>query len=564
MTAETPQPRAVAPARPDDSVRAVLRSPRLLTREALAGIVTTLALVPEVISFSVIAGVDPMVSLVASVVLAVVMSLLGGRPAMVTAAAGSVALVIAPLVRTHGVEYVLPTVLLAGVIQIVFGTAGLARLMRFIPRSVMIGFVNALGILIFVAQVPHLIDVPWIVYPLFALTIAIVVLLPRFTTVVPAPLVAIVVVTVIVVAAGLTDVHTVGDEGPMGGGLPGLTPWLVPFSPETLGIILPTALSVAFVGLMETLLTAKLVDDITETPSHKGKESWALGVANIAAGAYGGIAGCAMIGQTVVNVKIGRARTRVSTLAAGLFLLLLVTGLSSVMARIPMVALAAVMMVVAITTVDWHSVRPSTLRRMPVPETLVMVVTVGVVVATNNLAIGVAVGVLLAMVLFARRIAHVIRVERTVEPAAGDRDGASAGPDADGSARPRARVRYDVVGPLFFGSSNDLVEHFAYADDALLAESSGVAGAHTHAESLEVTGVSTTASPDGEEARRTSRPGATVLVDLSRASVWDASSVAALDSVETKFAAHGLAVEFVGLDERSGSFHGRLTGQLGG
>jgi SulP family sulfate permease len=396
----------------------------------------------------------------------------------------------------------------------------------------MIGFVNALGILIFVAQVPHLIDVPWIVYPLFALTIAIVVLLPRFTTLVPAPLVAIVVVTVIVVAAGLTDVHTVGDEGPMGGGLPGLTPWLVPFSPETLGIILPTALSVAFVGLMETLLTAKLVDDITETPSHKGKESWALGVANIAAGAYGGIAGCAMIGQTVVNVKIGRARTRVSTLAAGLFLLLLVTGLSSVMARIPMVALAAVMMVVAITTVDWHSVRPSTLKRMPVPETLVMVVTVGVVVATNNLAIGVAVGVLLAMVLFARRIAHVIRVERTVEPATADGDGASAGPDADASARPRARVRYDVVGPLFFGSSNDLVEHFAYADDAALA------GDSAHA--------------------------ATVLVDLSRASVWDASSVAALDSVATKFAAHGLAVEFVGLDERSGSFHGRLTGQLGG
>nr|WP_223269622.1 SulP family inorganic anion transporter [Frigoribacterium sp. ACAM 257] len=515
-------------------MRAVLRSPRLLTREALAGIVTTLALVPEVISFSVIAGVDPMVSLVASVVLAVVMSLLGGRPAMVTAAAGSVALVIAPLVRTHGVEYVLPTVLLAGVIQIVFGTAGLARLMRFIPRSVMIGFVNALGILIFVAQVPHLVDVPWIVYPLFALTIAIVVLLPRFTRVVPAPLVAIVVVTVIVVAAGLTDVHTVGDEGPMGGGLPGLTPWLVPFSPETLGIILPTALSVAFVGLMETLLTAKLVDDITETPSHKGKESWALGVANIAAGAYGGIAGCAMIGQTVVNVKIGRARTRVSTLAAGLFLLLLVTGLSSVMARIPMVALAAVMMVVAITTVDWHSVRPSTLRRMPLPETLVMVVTVAVVVATNNLAIGVAVGVLLAMVLFARRIAHVIRVERTVEPAV--EPAAAAVTDPDGSARPHARVRYDVVGPLFFGSSNDLVEHFAYADDAALAEEAAVA----------------------------SRPDATVLVDLSRASVWDASSVAALDSVEAKFAAHGLAVEFVGLDERSGSFHGRLTGQLGG
>ena len=503
MTADTPQPRAVAPARPDDSVRAVLRSPRLLTREALAGIVTTLALVPEVISFSVIAGVDPMVSLVSSVVLAIVMSLLGGRPAMVTAAAGSVALVVAPLVQQHGVEYVLPAVLLAGVIQVAFGTAGLARLMRFIPRSVMIGFVNALGILIFVAQVPHVVDVPWVVYPLFALTIAIVVLLPRLTKAVPAPLIAIVVVTAIVVFAGLNDVHTVGDEGPMGGGLPGLTPWLVPVSLDTLVIILPTALSVAFVGLMETLLTAKLVDDITETPSHKGKESWALGVANIAAGFYGGIAGCAMIGQTVVNVKIGRARTRVSTVVAGLFLLLLVTGLSSVMARIPMVALAAVMMIVAISTVDWHSVRPSTLRRMPLPETLVMVVTVVVVVATGNLAIGVAVGVLLAMVLFARRIAHIIRVERTVDAATG-------------------AVRYDVVGPLFFGSSNDLVEHFAYRDDP-----------------------------------------ASVVVDLSRAQVWDASSVAALDSVETKFAAHDVAVEFVGLDDRSHAFRSRLTGQFG-
>ncbi|MDY0945687.1 SulP family inorganic anion transporter [Frigoribacterium sp. CFBP9039] len=526
MTAPSPAP-VVRPHR-DDTVLGVLRSPRLLTREALAGIVTTLALVPEVISFSVIAGVDPMVSLVASIVLALVMSLLGGRPAMVTAAAGSVALVIAPLVRAHGVEYVLPAVLLAGVIQIAFGTAGLARLMRFIPRSVMIGFVNALGILIFMAQVPHLIDVPWIVYPLFVLTIVIVVLLPRLTKAVPAPLVAIVVVTVIVVAAGL-DVTTVGDEGEMGGGLPGLTPWLVPFSLETLGIILPTALSVAFVGLMETLLTAKLVDDITETPSRKGKESWALGVANIAAGAYGGIAGCAMIGQTVVNVKIGRARTRVSTVVAGLFLLLLVTALSEVMARIPMVALAAVMMIVAISTVDWHSVRPSTLRRMPIPETLVMVVTVAVVVATDNLALGVAVGVLLAMVLFARRIAHVIRVERTVEGGAASADGiglSSAGPGSagPGDAGPGsgASVRYDVIGPLFFGSSNDLVEHFSYADDP-----------------------------------------ARVTIDLTRASVWDASSVAALDAVGTKYAAHGVEVEFVGLDDRSSEFHGRLTGRLG-
>jgi SulP family sulfate permease len=522
-----PAARSVHPVRPADTVLSVVRDPRLLTREALAGVVTTLALVPEVISFSVIAGVDPMVSLVASIVLALVMSVLGGRPAMVTAAAGSVALVIAPLVREHGTDYVLPTVVLAGLVQLAFGLAGLARLMRFIPRSVMIGFVNALGVLIFVAQVPHIIDQPWVVYPLFALTIAIVVLLPKVTKAVPAPLVAIVVVTVIAVAARL-DVHTVGDEGPMGGGLPGLTPWLAPFTLETLQIIWPTALSVAFVGLMETLLTAKLVDDLTETPSHKGKESWALGVANIAAGFYGGIAGCAMIGQTVVNVKIGRARTRVSTIAAGLFLLLLVTGLSAVMSAIPMVALAAVMMIVAITTVDWHSLKPSTLRRMPVPETLVMVVTVAVVVATNNLALGVAVGVLLAMVLFARRVAHVITVERHVTPGAvadargSDVSEAGGAGAVTGSAPASETVRYDVVGPLFFGSSNDLVEHFSYGDD-----------------------------PEA------------VTVDLSRAQVWDASSVAALDSVDEKFRAHGVTATFVGLDDRSEAFHGRLTGRLG-
>jgi SulP family sulfate permease len=484
------------------TVRDVLRDPRLLTREALAGVVTTLALVPEVISFSVIAGVDPIVSLVASIVLALTMSVLGGRPAMVTAAAGSVALVVAPLVSEHGVGYVLPAVVLAGLVQIVFGLTGLARLMRFVPRSVMIGFVNALGILIFAAQVPHLVGVPWVVYPLFVLTTAVVVLLPRLTTAVPAPLVAIVVVTLIAVLAGLT-VPDVGGEGPLTGSLPGLTPFTVPLTLETLQIVWPTALSVAFVGLLESLLTAKLVDDLTDTRSAKGRESWALGVANIAAGFWGGIAGCAMIGQTVVNVKIGRARTRVSTVVAGLFLLAVVTGLSGVIARIPMVALAAVMMVVALSTVSWHSVAPATLRRMPLPETAVMVVTVVVTVWTGNLAVGVGVGVVLAMVLFARRVAHVIRVDRTL-----GEDGAS--------------VRYEVVGPLFFGSSNDLVERFSYADDP----------------------------PEA-------------VVDLSQAQVWDASTVAALDAVETKFRDHGVHVEIVGLDERSSVFHARLSGRLG-
>ena len=479
----------------------ILRTPRVLSREVLAGMVTTLALVPEVISFSVIAGVDPMISLLASVVLAVSMSFLGGRSAMVTAAAGSVALVIAPLVRNHGVDYVLPTVIVAGIIQIAFGWAGLARLMRFIPRSVMIGFVNALGILIFAAQVPHLIGVPWLVYPLFALTLAIIAFLPRLTRSVPAPLVAIVVVTALDVTTGL-DVPNVAGEGPMNGGLPGFTPFLVPLNLDTFRIIWPTAVSVAFVGLMETLLTAKLVDELTDTRSHKSRESWALGVANILAGFYGGMAGCAMIGQTVVNVKIGRARSRISTLVAGLFLLLLITSLSTVMGRIPMVALAAVMMVVAVSTVNWHSVRPSTLKRMPLPETVVLAVTIAVVVATGNLALGVAVGVVLAMVLFARRVAHVISVDRT--------------PAADG-----ASVRYVVTGPLFFGSSNDLVEQFSYALDP----------------------------PQ-------------VVVDFAAAQIWDASSVAAVDSVVDKFARHGCTVAITGLDSRSRAFHGRLTGTL--
>lgn len=484
-----------------NSVRDVLRTPRLLSREVLAGIVTTLALIPEVISFSVIAGVPPQTSLVASVVLALSMTFLGGRPAMITAAAGTVALVVAPLVREHGVQYLLPAIVLAGLVQIVFGFAGLARLMRFIPRSVMIGFVNALGILIFVAQVPHLLGVPWLVYPLFALTLAIILILPRLTTVVPAPLVAIVVVTAIVMIAHL-QVPDVADEGPMGGGLPGFTPLLVPLDLETVSIIWPTALSVAFVGLLETLLTAKLVDDLTETRSHKGRESWALGVANIAAGLYGGIGGCAMIGQTVVNVKIGRARTRISTLIAGVVLLVLITALSDVMARIPMVALAAVMMVVAVTTVDWHSVRPSTLRRMPVPETLVMIVVVVVVVATGNLALGVIVGVVLAMVLFARRVAHVITVDREL---VGE------------------RARYIVHGPLFFGSSNDLVERFHAADDP-----------------------------------------AEIVIDLSDAQIWDASSIAALDSIEARYVARGASVEVIGLDARSTGFRDRLSGRLGG
>lgn len=484
------------------STGAVLASPRELTRETLAGVVTALALIPEVISFSFVSGVDPKVALFSSVVLGLVMSVLGGRPAMVTAAAGSIALVIGPMVKTFGVGYILPTILLAGIVQIAFGLLGLARLTRFIPRSVMIGFVNALGILIFFAQVPHVLNVPWIVYPLFVLTIAIVLLAPRVVTVVPAPLIAIVIVTAIVISGHLTVPNVGGNGGAMAPGLPDITRLTVPLNLETFSIIWPTALSVAFVGLLETLLTAKLVDDVTDTRSHKSRESWALGVANIAAGFYGGIAGCAMIAQTVVNVKIGGGRSRVSTVAAAIVLLVLVTVLSNLMAQIPLVALAAVMMIAAIKTFDWHSVMPSTLRRMPKSETSVLVLTVLVTVATGNLAFGIAGGVLLAMALFARRVAHVIRVERVTSE--------------DGAA-----VRYAVHGPLFFGSSNDLVERFAYAVDP-----------------KEVT------------------------VDLTHSQIWDASSVAALDAVETKYRTHGRAVTFTGLDARSREFHGRLTGQL--
>lgn len=480
---------------------AVFKSPTLLIRESLAGTITALALIPEVISFSFISGVDPKVALVSSIVLLLVMSVLGGRPAMVTAAAGSIALVIGPMVKAHGVGYILPTILLAGLIQAGFGLAGLARLARIIPRSVMIGFVNALGLLIFFAQTSHVVHVPWAVYPLFALTIAIILFLPKVTTAIPAPLVSIVVVTAIVVLGGL-KVPNVGSEGSMAPGLPGLTPFLVPVNLQTFQILWPTALSVAFVGLLETLLTAKLVDEISDTRSDKSKESWALGIANIAAGLYGGIGGCAMIAQTIVNVKVGSGRTRVSTTVAAMVLFLLVFAMSDLMAQIPMIALAAVMMVAALNTVNWHSVRLATLKRMPASETLVMIVTVALTVGTGNLAIGVVSGVLLASVLFAKRVAHVIRADRTVSP-----DGTS--------------VLYRVHGPLFFASSNDFVERFSYGLDPK-----------------------------------------TVTIDLTHAQVWDASSVAALDSVETKYREHAAEMNFVGLDERSAAFHKTLTGQL--
>ncbi|BCF95092.1 SulP family inorganic anion transporter [Paraburkholderia largidicola] len=470
-------------------------------REVLAGVVTSLALIPEVISFSFISGVEPRFALFASVVLLVVMSLAGGRPAMVTAAAGSIALVVGPLAHTHGTGYILPAVLLGGLIQAAFGLFGLARIVRFIPRPVMLGFVNALGILIFCAQLPHVMHQSPAVYSLFAITLAIVLGAPRFTRVIPSPLIAIVVATGLALATHW-GVPTVGAGQPVRADLPGLTAWTVPFDLGTLKIVWQTAVSIAFVGLLETLLTAKLVDEITQTRSDKTRESCALGLANLCAGAFGGIAGCAMIGQTVVNVGIGGARTRVSTLAAALTMLALITGLSPVMAHIPMVALAAVMMVVAVRTVDWHSLRPATVARMPLTETAVMLMSVALTVYTGNLAIGVVGGVLLATMLFARRVAHVIRTTRSVS--------------ANGQS-----VRYEIHGPLFFGSSNELVDRFDYSADPR-----------------------------------------TVVIDFSRSQIWDVSTVAALDSIEAKYRRHDVAVQFTGLDERSRAFHARLSGKL--
>ncbi len=487
-----------------NSVLGALRSPARLRTEVLAGLVVALALIPEAISFSILAGIDPRVGLFSAFVMAVSLAFLGGRPAMISAATGAVALVVAPVVRDHGIDYLFATVILGGVVQVLLGVLGVARLMRFIPRSVMVGFVNALAILVFLAQLPHLVDVPWVVYPLVAVGIAIIVLLPRLTTVVPAPLVAIALLTVVTVVAGLA-VPRVRDQGALPDSLPSLVWPDVPLDLETLRIIAPYAAGMALVGLLESLMTAKLVDDVTDTHSDKTREAWGQGAANMISGFFGGMGGCAMIGQTMINVKVSGARTRISTFLAGAFLLVLVVGLGDVVGAVPMAALVAVMVMVCVGTFDWHSVRPSTLRRMPLSETAVMVLTVAVVVATHNLAYGVVAGVLLATVLFARRVAHLTTVTR--------RDAS----DDDGE-----RV-YAVSGELFFASSNDLVYQFDY---------------------------------EGDPQR--------VVIDLSGAHVWDASTVAALDAITTKYAAKGKTAVIVGLDEDSARRHGRLAGQLGG
>ncbi|WP_158496254.1 SulP family inorganic anion transporter [uncultured Micrococcus sp.] len=487
------------------SLALTVRRPGWLKTEVLGGLVVALALIPEAIAFSIIAGVDPQVGLYASFVMAVTTAILGGRPAMISAATGATALVLAPLVASHGLQYMLAAVILAGVFQILLAVLGVARLMRFIPRSVMVGFVNALAILIFTSQIPELLGVPWAVYPLTLLGLLIVFGLPRFTAVVPAPLVAIVALTVLVLALGVS-VPDVGSKGELPDALPHLLIPDVPFTLETFQTIAPVALTMAFVGLIESLMTAKLVDDITDTGSDKTRESGAQGVGNVLSALFGGMGGCAMIGQTMINVKASGARTRLSTFLAGVFLLALLLLLGDLVAMIPMAALVAVMIFVSWATFDWHSIRPSTLMRMPVPETVVMLATVVVTVATHNLALGVAVGVLVAMVAFARRVAHLAQLRREIRV------------DEHGE-----RAVYTVSGELFFASSNDLYTQFRYAED-----------------------------PDRVE------------IAFHDAHLWDASTVATLDAVIAKYAEKGIEVDIVGMNQASRRLRARLAGTLGG
>lgn len=479
----------------------VLHSPRLLTKEVLAGIVVGLALVPEAIAFAIAAGVPAEAGLFSSIVMAISIAFLGGRPAMITAATAAVALVIRPVADAYGLDYLIATVILGGVFQITLGLLGIGKLMRFIPRSVMVGFVNALAVLIAVAQLEHFTDATWLMYPLVLVSILILWLFPKMTRAVPAPLVVVIVITFTVWLLNL-EVKTVGSLGELPGGPP--TPFLpnVPLTFETLSIIAPYALGMAAVGLMESLMTAKLVDEITDTQSNKTREAVGQGGANILSGLFGGMGGCAMIGQTMINVRVSGARTRVSTFAAGVFLLVLVWFLGPIMNLIPIGALAAIMFMVAFLTFDWHSIAPSTLKRMPKSETIVMLVTVIPVLLTQNLSVGVIIGVFTAAILFVRRVAQFTSVTRTVS--------------AD-----EQTARYIIEGELFFATSNDLTMQFEYASDPPM-----------------------------------------VLIDLSQSNIWDASTVAVLDGIEQKYRQQGSEVCIIGLNRASEHFHTRLSGKL--
>jgi SulP family sulfate permease len=465
----------------------------------LSGLVVALALIPEAIAFSIIAGVDPKVGLYASFSISMIIAFAGGRRAMISAATGAMALVMVPLVKDHGVEYLFAATIVTGVFQVLLGQLGVGRLMRFIPRTVMVGFVNALAILIFLAQMPYFLGGGTAVYALVAAGLVVMYALPKLTTAVPAPLIAIVALTGSAAYFNL-DVPTVGDLGELPTALPWVALPAVPLTLQTLQIIAPYVVALAFIGLLESLLTAQILDDMTDTGSDKDREARGQGVANVATGFLGGMAGCAMIGQSMINIKSG-GRTRLSTFAAGFFLLVLILVFGDLIATIPMAALVAVMFVVAVATFDWTSLHVRSLHRTPKSETAVMLVTVAIVVYTHNLAYGVVAGVLLAAIFFARKVAHLVDVTSVVDP--------------DGIER-----LYCVTGELFFASTNELVHSFDYAD-----------------------------------------PTPNVVIDLTGAHVWDSSAVATLDAIVAKFAARGTTAEVVGLNTHSEALHTRLTGQ---
>ncbi|KFB08622.1 SulP family inorganic anion transporter [Nitratireductor basaltis] len=455
--------------------------------DLLSGLVVALALIPEAIAFSIIAGVDPKVGLYASFSIAVITAIAGGRPGMISAATAATAVLMVTLVKEHGLQYLLAATVLAGLLQILAGFLKLGQLMRFVSRSVMTGFVNALAILIFMAQLPELIGVPNLTYVLVAAGLAIIYLFPRVTTAIPSPLVCIVVLTALSMYFGF-DVRTVGDMGDLPDTFPIFLIPDIPLNLETLQIILPYSAAVAAVGLLESLMTASLVDELTDTPSDKNQECIGQGLANTATGFIGGMAGCAMIGQSMINVKSG-GRGRLSCFAAGVLLLIMVVVLGDWVSQIPMPALVAIMIMVSIGTFSWSSIK--NLREHPLSSSIVMLATVIFVVFTHNLAIGVLVGVLLSGIFFAGKIAQIFRVTSTLSE--------------DGRER-----TYVVEGQLFFASVEDFNAAFDFK------------------EALEK-----------------------VVIDVSRAHIWDISSVAALDMIVLKFRRDGAEVEIVGMNRAS-------------
>ena len=462
--------------------------------DILAGIVVALALIPEAIAFSVIAGVDPMVGLYASFCIAVVISFIGGRPAMISAATGAMALLMVTLVKDHGIQYLFAATILTGILQFIFGALKIARFMKFIPRSVMVGFVNALAILIFMAQVPHFVGISNITYVVVGITLLIIYILPRFIKAVPAPLIAIVSMTVLAIF-GHFDLRTVGDLGQITSSLPAFMVPGIPFNVETLSIIFPTALALSIVGLLESLLTASIVDDMTDTESDKNKESRGQGIANIVAGFFGGMAGCAMIGQSVINVKSG-GRGRLSTFVAGVFLMFLIMVLGDWVVQIPMAALVGVMIMVSIGTFDWSSLR--TLTKVPLSDSIVMIVTVVTVVATHDLSKGVFAGIVLSAIFFVAKISKV-KVEAS-------------------AAASESETVYDIKGQIFFASVQDFIQSFSF-----------------------------------HEAKEK------VVLNFADAHIWDDSAVAAIDKVVLKFKEKNVEVKLAGLNESSHRLIQRLA-----